>query len=95
MTAANVPCGPVNSIAEALEDPQAAARGVVQPLEHPRLGTINHIASPIRLSPGGTRAMAPAPERGADNAALLGDAAERRRRRTVGAFRNMPPQPAE
>ena len=48
-----VPCGPINTIAEAFEDPQVKARGIQQTL--PRnagdgIGRIATVASPMRLS---------------------------------------------
>ncbi len=44
-----VPAGPVNDVPTAFADPQAVARGVVVDVEHPVLGTVRHIASPMRL----------------------------------------------
>lgn len=46
---AGVPCGPVNSVAEALEDPQTAARDMVVTTEHPHFGTVMQVASPVRV----------------------------------------------
>ena len=40
LTAANVPCSPVNDIPTALADPQAVARQMVQTIEHPVTGRI-------------------------------------------------------
>jgi crotonobetainyl-CoA:carnitine CoA-transferase CaiB-like acyl-CoA transferase len=45
-----VPTAPVNDIAEALVDEQSIARGAVVEVEHPKLGTVGQVASPIRLS---------------------------------------------
>lgn len=45
-----VPTAPVNDIAAALADEQSVARGTVVQVEHPKLGTVGQIASPIRLS---------------------------------------------
>lgn len=42
-----VPCGPVNSLEEAFNDPQAIARGLAQSIEGTPLKTV---ASPLRLS---------------------------------------------
>ncbi len=42
--------GPVNDVAEALADPQIRARGMVLEEEHPRLGRVRTIGSPIKLS---------------------------------------------
>jgi crotonobetainyl-CoA:carnitine CoA-transferase CaiB-like acyl-CoA transferase len=50
LSRAGVPHGPVYEVPEALEDRQARARGDVVELEHPRLGTVRQVASPLRLS---------------------------------------------
>jgi crotonobetainyl-CoA:carnitine CoA-transferase CaiB-like acyl-CoA transferase len=47
---AGVPVGRVNEVAEALEDPQTVARGTVVEIEHPNLGTVREIATPLRLT---------------------------------------------
>tara|TARA_B100000949_G_C13993826_1_gene330297 strand:- start:45 stop:488 length:444 start_codon:yes stop_codon:yes gene_type:complete len=45
-----VPSGPVNSVEEALSDPQVAENDMVIEMEHPELGIIRQIASPIKVS---------------------------------------------
>jgi crotonobetainyl-CoA:carnitine CoA-transferase CaiB-like acyl-CoA transferase len=45
-----VPCGPINDIAQALADPQVAARGLRVDLPHPLAGSVPLVANPIRLS---------------------------------------------
>ena len=45
-----VPCGPVNSVEQALSDPQVAEDGMVIEMEHPELGTVRQLASPIKIS---------------------------------------------
>src|SRR5947209_3026332 len=50
LSRAGVPHGPVYEVPEALEDRQAQARGDVVELEHPGLGTVRQVASPLRLS---------------------------------------------
>lgn len=70
LVAHGVPAGRVNTVAEALEDPQSAARGVVQELSHRTLGNVHHLTSPFRID--GNRVLAEhAPELGRDSAALL------------------------
>jgi len=49
--AAGVPSGPVNTIAEALDDEHTSARGMVVTTEHPRFGTIRQVRSPVRVGP--------------------------------------------
>jgi crotonobetainyl-CoA:carnitine CoA-transferase CaiB-like acyl-CoA transferase len=44
-----IPTGPVNSIAEAFEDPQVKDRGTVMQLERADLGAVPGVRSPIRL----------------------------------------------
>ena len=49
LTAAGVPCGPINDVRGALAEPQTAARGLVTEAEHPAFGTARWIASPVRV----------------------------------------------
>jgi crotonobetainyl-CoA:carnitine CoA-transferase CaiB-like acyl-CoA transferase len=49
LTAAGVPCSEINDVQAALEDPQVVARGAVVEIEHPRLGTVREVASPLRV----------------------------------------------
>ena len=48
LESAGVPCAPVNSIAQALKDPQVMARDMVFALEHETLGTVTPCGSPIK-----------------------------------------------
>jgi len=45
---AGVPVTPVNDVGEALADPQAEARGLLWWLEHPKLGQVPLLASPLQ-----------------------------------------------
>ena len=49
LRAAGVPCGPVNSVAQALADEQTVARGMVVESEHPEFGTVRQGRSPVRV----------------------------------------------
>jgi crotonobetainyl-CoA:carnitine CoA-transferase CaiB-like acyl-CoA transferase len=49
LTAAGVPCGPINDVRAALADPQTAARGLVAETPHPAFGVARWIASPVRV----------------------------------------------
>jgi crotonobetainyl-CoA:carnitine CoA-transferase CaiB-like acyl-CoA transferase len=49
LRAAGVPCGPVNSVAQALADEQTVARGMVVESEHPEFGTVRQVRSPVRV----------------------------------------------
>ena len=48
--ARDIPCEPINTYAEALDDPQIVAREMVVGLDHPTLGQIRALGSPIKLS---------------------------------------------
>ena len=50
LAGAGVPSSPVNDVQAALRDPQAQARGTVVEYEHPTLGTVRQVATPLRLS---------------------------------------------
>ena len=47
---ADIPAGPINTVAEAIEDKQTRGRRLIVQLEHPTIGTAKSIANPIRLS---------------------------------------------
>ena len=61
LEAAGVPCGPINSIAQVLEDPHALARDMVVELEHPKAGRTRAIGLPIKLSATPGKVARPAP----------------------------------
>ena len=47
---AKVPCGPINSYVEAFADPQVRAREMVVDVDHPTLGPLRTLGSPIKMS---------------------------------------------
>jgi len=47
---AEIPAGPINTVAEAIEDMQTRARGLIVQIEHPAIGRAKSIANPIRFS---------------------------------------------
>jgi crotonobetainyl-CoA:carnitine CoA-transferase CaiB-like acyl-CoA transferase len=50
LSAAGVPCAPVNSVEQALGDPQVVAREGIWEYAHPALGAVRQVASPLRMS---------------------------------------------
>ena len=58
---AGVPATPVNTVAQVMEDPQTAARQMIQRVTHPRLGEIPVVGTPIKFSrmEAGPRTAAP------------------------------------
>jgi len=57
----NIPCGPINDYAQVFDDPQVIARELVVDVDHPTLGAIRALGSPIKLSetPPAVRRRAP------------------------------------
>ena len=49
LAAAGVPNARVNDVAQALAEPQVEARGGLVETEHPRLGTVRQVATPLRV----------------------------------------------
>jgi crotonobetainyl-CoA:carnitine CoA-transferase CaiB-like acyl-CoA transferase len=47
---AGIPCGPINYVDDVFADPQIIARGAVVQLEHPAIGLVRSIATPIHYS---------------------------------------------
>ena len=67
-----VPCAPVNTIAQALDDEQVRARDMVIEVKHPRFGVLREVASPVK-TPGAILTPAPAPSLGQHTDEVLGD----------------------
>lgn len=73
LEAAGVPCGPVNTIDQVFEEPQAIHRGLMVEQTRADLdGPVRTVASPIRLSKTPVRYDAPPPKLGQDTEAVLG-----------------------
>jgi crotonobetainyl-CoA:carnitine CoA-transferase CaiB-like acyl-CoA transferase len=66
-----VPCGGVRSIAEALSDPQIAARAMVQTVSHQLAGPIRVLGIPTKLSDSPGAVRTPPPVLGEHTAAVL------------------------
>lgn len=50
LKAAGIPCGKINSVAEALEDAQTAARNMIETIEHPTVGALKMLGIPFKFS---------------------------------------------
>jgi formyl-CoA transferase len=46
----NIPCGPINDYAQVFSDPQVLARDLVVAVDHPTLGSMRTLGSPIKMS---------------------------------------------
>jgi crotonobetainyl-CoA:carnitine CoA-transferase CaiB-like acyl-CoA transferase len=69
----NVPSAPVNSIEQALHDPQVLARNMIVETENSAFGRMRHVAGAIKIPGHDRHAHAAAPELGADTDAVLRD----------------------
>ena len=47
---AGIPCGPINDYAQVFADPQVVARQMAVPVDHPTLGRIRNLGTPIKMS---------------------------------------------
>ncbi len=61
-----VPCGPVNTSEQAVDDPQVVANGYVTDFDQPGVGGMRSYAPPVRLSSSSSAPLGPAPAVGAD-----------------------------
>ncbi|MCY4506010.1 MAG: CoA transferase, partial [Acidobacteria bacterium] len=91
LEARGVPCGPINDYAEVMADPHVRARELVVETDHPTLGRIPTLGTPIKLSETPLAPGRPAPRLGEHTDEILGDAgfgaeeiAELRRAGAVG-----------
>jgi len=73
LDAADVPCGPINSVADQIDDPHFAARGLIQTATLPNGETVTlpAIAPQLSATPGGT--AWPGPPLGAHNDEVYGE----------------------
>lgn len=71
LNAAGVPCGKVQNLAEALNDPQTRAQEMVIEVDQPNHGPIRMLGFPVKLSGTPCRLRHPAPALGEDTRAVL------------------------
>ena len=70
--AADIPCAPVNTVAQALQMPIIAERGVIRKIDHPVAGTVPAVRSPVRfLGRFDDAAIEPAPVLGQHSIEIL------------------------
>ncbi|QOC93377.1 CaiB/BaiF CoA transferase family protein [Micromonospora craniellae] len=70
--AAAIPCGPINDVGAALTEEHTTARDLIVTTDHPRFGTVQQLASPVRVG-GEAPAYRRAPLRNEDFATVTGD----------------------
>ncbi len=73
LTAAGIPCGRINSVAQALAAPHAIAREMVTSVEHPVAGNVKMLGIPFRFSDTPATIRRPPPTLGQHTEAVLRD----------------------
>ena len=69
---ARIPCAPVNTFDQALQDPQVLARNMVVEVEHPEGGSVKMPGNPIKLSDTNAESYTPPPLLGQHTDEVLG-----------------------
>ena len=61
LKAAGIPCGRINTVAQALQDPHTQARAMVETVAHPTAGPVKMLGIPLKFSdtPASIRAASP------------------------------------
>ena len=73
MQDAEVPCGPINSIAEALSDPQIVHRQMVRELDHPTSGKVPQVMTPFHFTNSSIKVDQAPPLLGQHTLSILSD----------------------
>ena len=73
LEAAQVPCGPVNAVAQVVQDPQVAHRGMLTEIPHPSLGSWRVANTPFVLSGSRTGPQGAAPALGEHTGPVLSE----------------------
>jgi crotonobetainyl-CoA:carnitine CoA-transferase CaiB-like acyl-CoA transferase len=68
-----IPAGRINSVAEALETEQAAARDMAETVEHPKIGPVKLLGTPFKFSDTPTSVRRHPPTHGEHTAEVLAD----------------------
>ncbi len=71
LEAVGIPCGPINTIDQVMDDPQVRARGMVVDVDHPAAGSIKMVASPLNIPTAQTTVRYPPPMLGEHTAQIL------------------------
>ncbi|HEY2184423.1 MAG TPA: CoA transferase [Xanthobacteraceae bacterium] len=71
LKAVGVPCGRINSVAEALDDPHTAARNMIESVAHPDFGALKMLGIPFKFSATGCSVRRPPPRLGEHSEEIL------------------------
>ena len=73
LNSAKVPCGPINSFSQALNDEQVQHRNMIVEVEHPDGGTVKMPGNPVKLSYTNEDTYSPPPHLGSHTKEILKD----------------------
>jgi crotonobetainyl-CoA:carnitine CoA-transferase CaiB-like acyl-CoA transferase len=73
LKAVGVPCGRINTVAQALDDPHTAARRMVETVPHPTIGELKMLGIPFKLSDTPAAVRRPPPLLGEHTDEILAD----------------------
>jgi crotonobetainyl-CoA:carnitine CoA-transferase CaiB-like acyl-CoA transferase len=71
LLANDIPVGAINNIAQVVEHPQVKARKALLEVDHPKVGKVKVVGSPVRLSATPARKPSPSPTLGQHTAEVL------------------------
>src|SRR5262245_54208311 len=71
LKAAGIPCGKINSVADALGDPQTTARDMIETIEHPTVGALKMLGIPFKFSDTACSVRRPPPTLGQHSEEIL------------------------
>jgi formyl-CoA transferase/CoA:oxalate CoA-transferase len=71
LTAEDIPASAIQTVGEAVNDPQAQARGLIVEIRHPTLDMVRSIANPVRMSSTPVVYRLPPPLLGEHNVSIL------------------------
>lgn len=70
---AGIPCGPINTLDQVIQDPQVIDRGLIQEMDHKKAGKVKTIAFPVKLSKNPTNIRLAPPLLGEHTVEILKD----------------------
>lgn len=73
LRAVGVPCGRINTVAQALDDPQTAARRMIETVQHPTIGDLKLLGIPFKFSDTPAAVRRPPPTLGEHTDEILGE----------------------
>jgi succinate---hydroxymethylglutarate CoA-transferase len=71
LKATGIPCGKINSVAQALDDPQTAARQMTETIDHPTVGSLKMLGIPFKFSDTACSVRRPPPTLGKHSEEIL------------------------